>query len=50
MIQRIDALGFQPIVDDPAQFAAAMRSEIDKYTSIARRARAAGGNSGAATQ
>ena len=50
MVQRIDSLGFLPIVDDPTQFGALMRSEIDKYTVIARKGRmAAGGNSRAAT-
>jgi tripartite-type tricarboxylate transporter receptor subunit TctC len=49
--QRIEALGFQPILDDPAEFAATVRSEIEKYTSIARKARMpSGGNSPAPTQ
>ena len=51
MIQRIESLGFQPILDDPAQFAATLRSEIEKYTGIAEKARmTSGGNSRAATQ
>jgi tripartite-type tricarboxylate transporter receptor subunit TctC len=49
--QRIESLGFQPILDDPAEFAATVRSEIEKYTGIARKARmATGGSSRAATQ
>ena len=43
MAQRIESLGFQPILDDPTQFAATVRSEIEKYTAIARGARAASG-------
>jgi tripartite-type tricarboxylate transporter receptor subunit TctC len=39
MNQRIEFLGFQPIVDDPAQFAATVRSEIEKYASIVKKAR-----------
>jgi tripartite-type tricarboxylate transporter receptor subunit TctC len=51
MIQRIESLGFLPILDDPAQFAATVRAEIEKYTGIARKARTtAGGTSGAASQ
>src|SRR5258705_6242106 len=32
MNQRIESLGYQPIRDDPGQFAAAVRSEIEKYS------------------
>jgi tripartite-type tricarboxylate transporter receptor subunit TctC len=50
VIQRIDSLGFLPIVDDPTQFGAVIRSEIDTYTSIARKGRmAAGADSRTAT-
>jgi len=51
MIQRIESLGFQPILDDPREFAATVRAEIEKYTVIARKARmAAGGNSSTAKE
>jgi tripartite-type tricarboxylate transporter receptor subunit TctC len=50
MNQRIESFGFQPIVDDPAQFAATVRSEIEKYASIVKKARMTSGvNSRAAT-
>jgi tripartite-type tricarboxylate transporter receptor subunit TctC len=50
VIRRIEFLGFQPVLDDPTQFAAVIRSEIDKYTEIAKKAQmAARGKSGAAT-
>lgn len=41
MNQRIESLGFQPILDDPAQFAATVRSEIEKYSGIVKNARMA---------
>ena len=51
MLQRIESLGFQPILDDPAQFGATVRSEIEKYNVIAKKARmASGGNLRAAPQ
>jgi hypothetical protein len=51
MIRRIESLGFLPILDDPAQFAATVRAEIEKYAGITRKARTtAGGTSGAASQ
>ena len=51
VIERIESLGFQPILDDPSQFAATVRSEIDNYTGIAKKARMATGvNSRTATK
>jgi tripartite-type tricarboxylate transporter receptor subunit TctC len=41
MKQRIEFLNYEPIYDDPAQFAAAVRSEIEEYSGIAKRARTA---------
>ncbi len=42
MKQQIESLSYEPIYDDPAQFAAAVRSEIDEYSGIATQARSAG--------
>lgn len=39
MKQRIEFLNYEPIYDDPAQFAAAVRSEIEEYSRIAKRTR-----------
>jgi tripartite-type tricarboxylate transporter receptor subunit TctC len=39
MKQQIESLNYEPIYDDPAQFAAAVRSEIEEYSGIAKRAR-----------
>jgi tripartite-type tricarboxylate transporter receptor subunit TctC len=41
MKQRIESLDYEPIYDDPAQFAAAVRSEIEKYSGIVKQARTA---------
>jgi tripartite-type tricarboxylate transporter receptor subunit TctC len=41
MKQRIEFLNYEPIYDDPAQFAAAVRSEIEEYSGIVKQARAA---------
>ena len=41
MKQQIESLNYEPIYDDPAQFAAAVRSEIEEYSAIAKRARTA---------
>ena len=41
MKQQIESLNYEPIYDDPAQFAAAVRSEIEEYSAIARQARSA---------
>jgi len=41
MKQRIEALNYEPIYDDPAQFAAAVRSEIEEYSGIVKQARSA---------
>ena len=41
MKQRIESLDYEPIHDDPAQFAAAIRSEIEKYSGIVKQTRAA---------
>jgi tripartite-type tricarboxylate transporter receptor subunit TctC len=40
MKQQIESLN-EPIYDDPAQFAAAVRSEIEEYSGIAKQARSA---------
>ena len=39
MKQRLEFLNYEPIYDDPAQFAAAVRSEIEKYSGIVKQAR-----------
>jgi tripartite-type tricarboxylate transporter receptor subunit TctC len=39
MKQRIEFLNYEPIYDDPAQFAAALRSEIEEYSGIVKQAR-----------
>jgi tripartite-type tricarboxylate transporter receptor subunit TctC len=39
MKQRIEFLNYEPIYDDPAQFAATVRSEIEEYSAIAKHAR-----------
>ena len=36
--QRLDATGFEPIGSTPEQFAAYIRSEIDKWTKVVRAA------------
>jgi len=41
MKQRIKSLNYEPIYDDPAQFAAAVRSETEEYSGIVKRARTA---------
>ena len=41
MKQQIESLNYEPIYDDPAQFAAAVHSEIEEYSAIAKRARSA---------
>ena len=41
MKQQIESLDYEPIYDDPAQFAAIVRSEIEKYSGIAKQARIA---------
>jgi tripartite-type tricarboxylate transporter receptor subunit TctC len=41
MKQRIESLNYEPIYDDPAQFAAAVRSEIEEYSGIVKQARSA---------
>ena len=41
MKQRIESLNYEPIYDDPAQFAAAVRSETEKYSGIVKQARTA---------
>ena len=42
MKQRIEFLNYEPIYDDPAQFAAAVRSEIEEYSGIVKLTRTAG--------
>ena len=39
MKQRIKSLDYEPIYDDPAQFAATVRSEIEKYSGIVKQTR-----------
>lgn len=41
MRHRVEVLNYEPIYDDPAQFAAAVRSEIEKYSGIIKQARIA---------
>jgi tripartite-type tricarboxylate transporter receptor subunit TctC len=41
MKQRVKALNYEPIYDDPAQFAAAVRSETEEYSGIVKQARTA---------
>jgi tripartite-type tricarboxylate transporter receptor subunit TctC len=41
MKQRIEDLNYDPIYDDPAQFTAAVRSEIEKYSGIVKQSRTA---------
>jgi len=41
MKQQIESLNYEPIYDDPTQFAATVRSEIEEYSAIAKRARTA---------
>ena len=41
MKQRIEALNYEPIYDDPLEFAAAIRSETEKYSGIVKRTRTA---------
>jgi len=39
MKQRLESLNYEPIYDDPAQFAAAVRSETERYSDIVKQAR-----------
>jgi tripartite-type tricarboxylate transporter receptor subunit TctC len=41
MKQRIEFLNYEPIYDEPAQFAAAVRSEIEEYSRIVKQGRSA---------
>jgi tripartite-type tricarboxylate transporter receptor subunit TctC len=41
MRQGIEVLHYEPIYDDPEQFAAAVRAEIEEYSGIANQARSA---------
>jgi tripartite-type tricarboxylate transporter receptor subunit TctC len=41
MKQQVEFLNYEPIYDDPAQFAAAVRSEIEEYSGIVKQARTA---------
>ena len=41
MKQRLESLNYEPIYDDPAQFTAAVRSEIEEYSGIVEQARIA---------
>jgi tripartite-type tricarboxylate transporter receptor subunit TctC len=41
MKQRLEFLNYEPIYDDPAQFAATLRSEIEEYSGIVKQARIA---------
>jgi tripartite-type tricarboxylate transporter receptor subunit TctC len=44
MKQKIESLDYEPIYDDPAQFAAAVRAEIEKYSAIVKQKRSSAGH------